>query len=130
MYERFGSTVDRASGTVTFRLFVPDGERAPDQYEGGGLPRLTAVGVVGSFQNPPWNFGAPLAMAASDFIDPESNRLKGTVYSCSVQLPPGFYDTSIALSSRTPLLASLRIRAPGTEAKKIRIQDLSSAAMM
>ncbi len=92
MYEQFGSIVDQVTGTVTFRLFVPDGERSPSQYEGGGLPRLTSVGVVGTFQDPPWNNDATLAMAASDYIDPAGNLLKGTVYSCNLQLPPGFYE--------------------------------------
>jgi hypothetical protein len=38
MYELFGSTVDQTNKTVTFKLFLPDAEIAPDQYDGGGLP--------------------------------------------------------------------------------------------
>ncbi len=92
MYERFGSLVDPATQTVTFRLFVPDGERAPSQYDGGGLPRLTSVAVLGSFQPVPWDRASALPMPPSDFIDPDSHILKGTVYSSSLKLPAGFYE--------------------------------------
>ena len=96
MYELFGGLVDQAAKTVTFKLFVPDGERAPSQYEGGGLPRLTDVFVVGSFQDPAtrqWDLAAPLRMAPSDFVDPSSGLLKGTVHAwTSPALPDGFYE--------------------------------------
>src|SRR5262245_65957399 len=59
MYEQFGGLVDQETKTVTFRLFLPDHEKAPFQYEGGGLPRITDVFVVGSFQKPAWDFGSP-----------------------------------------------------------------------
>src|SRR5690242_14082066 len=94
MYEQFGGIVDQATKVVTFKLFIPDGERAPFQYQGGGLPRITGVYVVGSFQNPAtkeWDTAAPLAMTAGDFRD--STLLKGTVYSyTSSPLPDGFYE--------------------------------------
>jgi pullulanase len=96
MYEQFGGIVDQAAKTATFRLFVPDGERAPFQYEGGGLPRLTEVSVVGSFQDPVarrWDFAAPIPMAPSDYVDPASGLLKGTLYAyTTAPLPDGFYE--------------------------------------
>lgn len=96
MYEQFGSIVDQAAKTVTFRLFVPDGERAPFQYSGGGLPRLAAVFVVGSFQNPvplQWDLDFPLPMTAGDYVDPVSGLFKGTLYThLTPPLPDGFYE--------------------------------------
>ncbi len=96
MYERFGGLVNQAAKTATFQLFVPDGERAPYQYEGGGLPRLTDVFVVGGFQNPAtrvWAPESPVRMTPSDFIDPADGLLKGTVYThTTAPLPDGFYE--------------------------------------
>lgn len=96
MYEQFGGLVDQQSKSVTFRLFIPDGERAPFQYEGGGLPRITDVFVVGSFQNPQtrqWDIAAPVRMIAADFHDPPGGLLKGVVYShTTAPLPDGFYE--------------------------------------
>lgn len=96
MYEDFGSLVNQEEKTVTFRLFVPDGERAPFQYEGGGLPRLTKVAVVGSFQNPEtrqWDLAAPVPMVPGDYADPVGGPVKGWVYSfTSEPLPDKFYE--------------------------------------
>src|SRR5438046_64090 len=96
MYETFGAKVDRATKTVEFRLFVPDGDRVPTQYEGGGLPRLTGVFVVGSFQDPAtraWDLDAPVRMTAADYIDPATGTLKGVLYTASTEpLPDGFYE--------------------------------------
>jgi pullulanase len=96
MYEQFGGLVDQQKKTVTFKLFVPDGERAPYQYEGGGPPRLKEVFVVGSFQDPPtrqWNLNAPIPMSPADYSDPQDGLLKGLVYSYTTSsLPDGFYE--------------------------------------
>jgi 1,4-alpha-glucan branching enzyme len=96
MYEQFGGLVDQQAKKVTFKLFVPDADKAPFQYDGGGLPRLTAVFVVGSFQNPAtrqWDLNNPIPLVASDYRDPDGNILKGTVYSfTSAKLPDGFYE--------------------------------------
>src|SRR3982751_416764 len=93
MYEQFGSLVDQITKSVSSKLFVPDGERAPSQHEGGGLPRLKDVFVVGSFQNPAtkaWSINSPVKMVRSDFGDPE---LKGFVYAHkTAALPDGFYE--------------------------------------
>lgn len=102
MYEQFGGLVDRQAKTVTFRLFVPDGERAPSQYEGGGLPRIVGVSVVGSFQDPAdrrWDIDHPVHLAAGDYVDPASGLLKGTVYShTTAPLPDGFYEYKYLVS--------------------------------
>jgi pullulanase/glycogen debranching enzyme len=93
MYELFGGTVDQTKKIVTFQLFFPDGEQAPEQYDGGGLPRIKAVSVVGSFQIPAWDMSAPVAMPSSVYEDPVSKLVKGTLYSCEVgPLPDGFYE--------------------------------------
>jgi hypothetical protein len=95
---------------VTFKLFVPDGERAPYQYQGGGLPRLSNVFVVGSFQNPAsrhWDLSAPVPMIRNDYVDPESGLLKGWIYSfVSAALPDGFYEYKYLLDfeDAAPLL--------------------------
>ncbi|MDB5305304.1 MAG: 1,4-alpha-glucan branching enzyme [Phycisphaerales bacterium] len=58
MYEQFGAIEDPANpGVVTFRLFVPSD--VPSQFEGGGLPRIKSVRVVGDFQQPKWNAADP-----------------------------------------------------------------------
>jgi pullulanase len=93
MYELFGGTVDQTEKTVTFQLFFPDASQAPDQYDGGGLPRIKSVSVVGSFQTPNWDMSAPVAMQGSLFKDPVNQLVKGTVYSCKVgPLSDGFYE--------------------------------------
>src|SRR2546425_2372709 len=93
MYEQFGGLVDQQTKTVSFKLFVPDHEKAPSQYEGGGLPRITDVFVVGSFQKPRWDLNAPIRMAAVDYRDPASGLVKGVVYShTTVALRDGFYE--------------------------------------
>src|ERR1700754_2829037 len=93
MYELFGGTVDQAKKTVTFRLFFPDGEQAPEQYDGGGVPRIKAVSVGGSFQIPAWDMSAPGVMASYLYKDPVSKLVKGVLYSCEVgPLPDGFYE--------------------------------------
>jgi len=96
MYEQFGGLVDQQAKTVTFRLFIPDGERAPFQYEGGGLPRVKEIFAVGGFQDPVnkrWDFANPVPLVPTDYIDPVDNLLKGTVYSLTPEpLPDGFYE--------------------------------------
>lgn len=96
MYEQFGGLIDKTTKQVTFKLFLPDGERAPFQYEGGGLPRIKDVFVVGSFQNPAtrqWDTTSPIRMTSSDYIDPKDKLLKGVVYSHTTGvLPDGFYE--------------------------------------
>jgi hypothetical protein len=88
MYEQFGGLVDQQAKTVTFKLFIPDGERAPFQYEGGGLPQVKEIFAVGGFQDPEnkqWDFANPVPLAPTDYIDPADKLLKGTVYSLEVE---------------------------------------------
>lgn len=96
MYEQFGGLVDRVSRSVTFKLFIPDGERAPHQYTGGGLPRIKDIFVVGSFQNPgtrAWDIAHPVRLIPADYTDPQDGLLKGSVYSYTTgTLPDGFYE--------------------------------------
>src|SRR5207245_3851893 len=96
MYEKFGGLVNQKTRKVTFKLFLPDHEKAPFQYEGGGLPRITDVFVVGSFQDPAtrqWDLAAPVRMIASDYRDGPSKPVKGVVYShTTAPLPPAFYE--------------------------------------
>jgi pullulanase len=94
MYENFGGIVDQTAKTVTFKLFLPNGEIAPFQYEGGGLPRITNVFVVGNFQSPApvsWDAESAIPMLGTDFTD--SKLVKGTLYSyTSAKLGDGFYE--------------------------------------
>jgi len=122
VYEQFGGLVDQTAKTVTFKLFVPDGERAPYQYEGGGLPRLTDVFVVGSFQKAgtrEWDLSAPIRMVRSDYVDPASGLLKGWVYSfTSAPLSDGFYEYKYLLNfedSRPRLITDPCARYGGSE---------------
>ncbi len=97
MYEQFGAIVNHANKTVTFKLFVPDGERDPYQYEGGGLPRLKDVFVVGSFQNAAhkqWNLDRPLRMKANDYLVGHGGPPKGVLYSYTTAALPNdtFYE--------------------------------------
>jgi pullulanase len=94
MYEQFGAVVNQQTRTVEFKLFHPDAGLSPTQYEGGGLPRLTDVSVVGSFQNPAtkrWDPTAPVKLTRADFSD--AGIPKGRVYSVTVgPLDEGFYE--------------------------------------
>lgn len=49
MYEQFGPVVQGPA--VEFRLFFPDRAVDPQQYQHGGLPRITKLQVVGDFQS-------------------------------------------------------------------------------
>jgi len=93
MYEQFGGLVDQPTRTVTFRLFLPDHETAPFQYEGGGLPRITDVFVVGSFQKPAWDFSAPVRMTGADYRATPTGPVLGVVYEhTTAPLLDGFYE--------------------------------------
>jgi pullulanase len=93
MYEQFGAQVDQIAKTVTFKLFFPDDRKAPNQYEGGGLPRIRDVSVVGTFQNPAWDTSHPITMTRTDYSDPVDRLMKGFLYSSeAIHLPDGFYE--------------------------------------
>ena len=93
MYEQFGGLVDQQTKTVTFGLFLPDHLRAPFQYEGGGLPRITDVFVVGSFQKPKWDLTAPIRLTPAQYRATPTGPVLGVVYSyTTAPLPDGFYE--------------------------------------
>src|SRR5256885_4781953 len=93
MYEKFGGLVNQKTRKVTFRLFLPDHEKAPFQYEGGGLPRITDVFLAGSFQKPAWDLGAPVRMTAADYRTTLAGLVQGVLYShTTAPLADGFYE--------------------------------------
>jgi pullulanase len=96
MYEQFGALPDHEKKTVTFKLFLPDASKDPKQYEAGGLPRITRISVMGSFQNPEtkeWDDSSAIELLPTDYTDPRDNIVKGVVYTAQVEkLPDGFYE--------------------------------------
>ena len=95
MYEEFGAREIGDTGQVAFKLFVPDDKLNPSQYEGGGLPRIRHIHVVGDFQSAMggvnWIASDDTFMHKDRYID-AAGTVKGWLY--SVQTPPlpeGFY---------------------------------------
>jgi hypothetical protein len=43
---------------VEFRLFLPDNNVDPKQYERGGTPRIASVKALGDFQASPWDLAS------------------------------------------------------------------------
>src|SRR6266566_2225 len=100
MTERFGAWQignDSSRGCVEFKLFFPDRNRAPEQFEprearpAYGDPKIVSIRVAGDFQH-------ELGQADWDFdAAPEMTRTphpKGWVWSyrTDVELPAGFYE--------------------------------------
>lgn len=96
MYEQFGAIVDHKKKNVTFKLFLPDASKDPRQYEGGGLPNITRISVLGDFQTPKskrWDENNAIELTPTDYTDPRDNVVKGVVYTAQVEdLPEGFYE--------------------------------------
>jgi pullulanase len=96
MYETFGAReIDR--GEVTFRLFFPDRARDPGQYQGGGLPWVKEVRVVGDFQVAAgeaanWDPASAPIVAELPPDDPDPAVVVGHVFQRRVRLPDGFYE--------------------------------------
>jgi 1,4-alpha-glucan branching enzyme len=99
MSERFGAWQvgdDPDKGAVQFKLFFPDRNKAPEQYEARpgqptyGDPQITAIRVVGDFMPAlglsTWDWANGPAMT-------KTSHAKGTVwtYQTPVELPKGFY---------------------------------------
>ena len=88
MYEDFGAAVTGRS--VQFRLFFPDADKDPGQYQtGGGPPRIARIRVVGDFQSRiggvDWDFGRAPEMTLEDHD-------RGILYTYDIdELPEGFY---------------------------------------
>jgi len=89
MYETFGAVV--ADHTVELRLFFPDADRDPDQYDPqhGGLPLIHSLRVPGDHQaltgHDPWDLNTAPVM------EPEDHR-GGVLYRLRLEdVPDGFY---------------------------------------
>jgi glycosidase len=98
MYEQLGAREDPAQpGVVEFKLFVP--ADVPSQFEGGGLPRITAVHAVGTFQRPtPWDPADPATlMTPSPMV--VNGQTIGQIYSVKTpKLADGFYEYKFHVS--------------------------------
>jgi pullulanase len=88
MYEQFGARV--TGRDVTFRLFFPDNSVDPSQYVRGGIPHISNIRALGTFQSAlgetNWDIsgGVPLTLAAHPH---------GLLYSATIpDLPDGFYE--------------------------------------
>jgi 1,4-alpha-glucan branching enzyme len=99
MSERFGAWQlgdDPDKGAVQFKIFFPDRNKAPDQYEARagqptyGNPQIASIRVVGDFMPAlglsPWDWANGPAMS-------KTSHARGTVwtYQTPVELPKGFY---------------------------------------
>ncbi|MEW6348886.1 MAG: alpha-amylase family glycosyl hydrolase [Thermodesulfobacteriota bacterium] len=96
MYQDFGAREVDDTGRVRFRLFVPDNELDPTQYQRGQLPRIARAHVIGDFQaalgKPNWVPDPRFDMQKSRFTDPEDGKTKGWLYELTTgPLPDGFY---------------------------------------
>jgi pullulanase len=91
MYETFGFS-RWPDNRLGFQLFVPDSAIDATQYTGGDSPRITAVAVVGDFQQAAklsaqnWDISAPLKMT----LQPHPNGLLFTA-PLPANFPDGYY---------------------------------------
>jgi pullulanase len=88
MYEGFGTVVQEPK--VTFRLFLPDNSRDPNQYSRGGDPNIESIHVIGDFQQQigqtNWDFTSGLALT-------KKPHPKGWLWEASIpELVDGFYE--------------------------------------
>jgi glycosidase len=88
MYEKFGAAEVGNTGVAEFKVFVPDAGLDPHQYSGGGLPRITRIRAVGSFQANPWD------PATGVELNKQAFEQKGYLYSgrTAAPLAKGFYE--------------------------------------
>jgi pullulanase len=95
MYEQLGAR-ELKPGTVTFRLFFPDRSRDPWQYDGGGMPRVQAIRVVGDFQGAcgQKDWDPTTAPPMGELADAKASPAValGHVFQWETPLPDGFYD--------------------------------------
>lgn len=88
MYEKFGARV--TGSTVEFQLFFPDTDRDPTQYSRGGLPHISTLRVVGSFQGQLGQAAWERTTAPMMVRQPHAN---GWLYTCTLpELPDGYYE--------------------------------------
>ncbi len=95
MYEQFVTAEIGDTRMVQFQLFVPDNTLDPDQYSGGGLPRIVDIYAVGDFQasmgDSNWTPSDATLMEKTEFVDADGS-VKGWRYSVRTPvLPEGFY---------------------------------------
>ena len=84
MYEDFGAAV--SGDQVEFRLFLPDNNVDPKQYDRGGTPRIASVKVLGDFQANPWDLASAPQLTPTD-------HSSGTLYVHTVSgLQERFYE--------------------------------------
>lgn len=50
MYEQFGAQEVGTTGTVSFKVFIPDAKLDPDQYQRGAASTIAKLQVFGDFQ--------------------------------------------------------------------------------
>jgi pullulanase len=96
MYEKFGAR-ELKRGEVTFRLFFPDRARDPSQYDGGGLPEVAAIRVVGSFQKAAgqaadWDPASAPPMKERKTKPDDGALAHGRLFEQKRKVPDGFYD--------------------------------------
>ena len=96
MYEKFGAR-EMKRGEITFRLFFPDRGRDPDQYDGGGLPGLAAIRVIGNFQKAcgqaaDWDPGSAPPMKERKQKPDDGALAHGRLFEQKRKVRNGFYD--------------------------------------
>ena len=99
MYEEFGAREKDNTETAEFKLFIPDEAYDPSQYEGGGLPQIKEVRVVGDFfPTPIWNGLDGLLMEKTLYKD-KNGLKKGWLYSAKTSvLKTGFYQYKYSIT--------------------------------
>jgi pullulanase len=95
MYETFGAR-EIQQGVVTFRLFFPDSSRDQGQYQGGGLPGVKDIRVVGDFQHTlgqtDWSEAGAGAMTELPPNPADPVLAAGHLFELSAKVPDGFYE--------------------------------------
>ena len=87
MYEQFGAAEVGDTGVAEFKVFFPDATVDPTQYSGGGLPGVTRIRAVGTFQAKPWDIDSGLDLTEAAYLG------QGRLWSAQTPaLPPGFYE--------------------------------------
>jgi glycosidase len=103
MYEQFGAKELDDTGTVQFRVFIPDAALDPAQFQRGARSTIATMQVYGDFQSAlggvDWTADPALTLARSQFVDPADGRAKGWVYELTTAvLPPGFYQYKLIVT--------------------------------
>ena len=87
MYEQFGAAEVGDTGVAEFRVFFPDATLDPTQYSAGGLPRVTRIRAVGTFQATAWDIDTGVELTAAPYLG------QGRLWSGrTAALAPAFYE--------------------------------------